>query len=557
MKNLFLLFILIISITSCRNDNDLSEDNSKNSTIELKTINPNFISQIQVDYEGAIVNTNNQNILSYGMLIGENENLTVDSNLGNQSKSYSIGDATYKGSFFDLVGNKKYFLRFYVKTENKTYYGNIVSFETKTHIKPTEQYIKLNTQQQVEDFGQHNYTYVFNLEISGSVEDLSPLSSIVKIGNSLQIQYTNKLKNLHGLDNLQLVGTDVLPNGHLQIYNNSKLESLSGLDNVIFTGRLYVGDNPLVQNLYGLGKLEQAWHSTYLTVPSFDGLPLNFKTGEFTSIGFQESSLGARKINCEAYDFTIKDAPNIISLKGFTVGNYQNTTSFTIENCKSLKSLEEIVFPNIYDDISIVNCENLESLKGIENLTKIDNLFLRNLPKLKKIEVLVNLIEIGHLGLDNVGLENFIGLNNVKSMDAFTITSCNNLINFNGLSSLKRIGDGIRYFEVSNCQNLQNFVGLENVVNFTRFNINNLPKLNNFVGVGNAKMLYTSISNCNLINSLQGLENVLSIGNVAIYQNQNLQNFCSIKNIVGNINSYYVTGNLLNPTKQEVISNCP
>lgn len=327
----------------------------------------------------------------------------------------------------------------------------------------------------------------------------------------------------------------------------------------MFTGRLYVGFNPLVNNLQGLGKLEQAWHSTFLTVPSFEGLPLNFRTEEFGSRGFQGTDLGNRTINCEAYDFTLIDAPNITLLKGFIIGNYQNPTSFTLQNCKSLKSLEGIVFPTSYDNISILDCENFESLKGFNNLAMVDWLSLKNLPKLKNLASLENVSQIERLYLSNVSISNFIGLNSVKTIDHFSVSSCNNLVNFEGLPSLTKIGDEISYFEVSSCQNLENFIGLEKVQHFTRFNIYSLPKLKNFDGIKQAKMPYISISNCNFINSLQGLENVFGVGNLAIYDNQNLQNFCAIKNVVGskNSNSYYVKNNLQNPTQQEIINNCP
>ena len=559
MKKIFILSLLLVLLISCRNNDVIIESEEIQNSIELKTNNPSFISQIQVDYEGEIVKINNEEIISYGMLIGKNENLTEDVNEGNQTREYANGDKIFSGSFYDLKGDKKYYLRFYVKTKSKIYYGNTVSFISKKHNSPNEQRIYLSTQQQVNDFGKNNYTYVYELNIGGSVEDLSPLTSLIKIGGNLNIEYTSKLTSLHGLENLQLIGTDQFPNGQLQIYKNTKLETLSGLDKLMFTGKLYVGYNPLVKNLQGLGNLEQAWHRTYLTVPSFDGLPLNFRTGEFTSIGFEGADLGNRTINCEAYDFALKDAPNITTLKGFIVGNYQNTTSFTLENCKKLKTLDGIVFPSKYDDILISNCENFESLKGFDNLT-IANLFtLKDLPKLKNLEGLSSLSQIERLYLSNVGINTFNGLNNVKTIDHLSVSSCNNLSNFVGLSSLTKIGDEISYFEVANCTNLEDFVGLEKVQHFTRFNIYSLPKLKNFDGIKEAKMPYITISNCNLINSLQGLERVFGVGNIAIYENNNLQNFCAIKNVVRNLNSnsYFIKENMNNPTQQELINSCP
>lgn len=561
MRNILFFLLSFFLATSCRND-EITEitDNIEvsESLLELKTHDPTFISQIQVDFEGEIIKTNGEQILYYGMLLDDNENLTVDSNQGHQTKTYTAGDKSFKSSFYDLTGNKKYFLRFYVKTDKKIHYGNIVTFTSAKHNAPTDSRIYLNTQQEVNEFGNKNYTYVFELNIGGDVEDLSPLSTIMKVGADLNIHYTSKLKNLKGLEGLKIVGTNVVPNGRLSVFENSKLETLSGLDNLIFAGKLYVGFNPLIMDLQGLGKLEQAYHSTFLTVPSFDGLALNFRTGEFESRGFRGTDLGNRTIHCEAYDFALKDAPNITTLKGFIVGNYQNTTSFTLQDCNSLKTLEGLVFPSTYDDISITNCKNLESLKGLDNLKTVDWLTLKFLPKLKNMEGLSSLTQIGRLYLENVGINSFNGLNKVNTIGHFSVSSCQNLTNFLGLPSLTQIGDSIAYFEVYNCINLENFIGLEKVQHFTRFNVGSLPKLKDFTGITKAKMPYISIRSCTLIDSLHGLEEVFGVGNLLVSDNPTLQNFCAIKNIVGNLNSnsYYVRNNLSNPTQQEIIDNC-
>lgn len=509
MKN-SLLLLLVVLIISCRNDNTINDDQAINPIqIELKTNNPSFISQIQVDFEGEIIKTNDEEIVYYGMLIGKNENLTIDLNEGNQTKEYTTGDRIFKGSFYDLTGDKKYYLKFYVKTKNKIYYGNTVNFISKKHTSPSEQRIYLNTQQQVDDFGKNNYTYVYELNIGGSVENLSPLTSIIKIGGNLNIEYTSKLTSLHGLENLQLIGTDQIPNGQLQIYNNTKLSTLSGLDKLMFTGKLYVGYNPLVKNLQGLGNLEQAWHRTYLTVPSFDGLPLNFRTGEFTSIGFEGTDLGNRSINCEAYDFTLRDAPNITNLKGFTIGNYQNTTVFTLENCKNLKTLEGINFStNKYDHIQIINCENMENLKGFENLITVNGFTVKNSPKLSSLNGLGNLSKIENaLYLDNVSITDLTELKKIQKIKTLNLLNCKNLLNLNGIK-----GSSIAYLE---------------------------------------------LARCNLIKSLEGFENINNLERIFIVYNNSLQNYCALKSSLASIIHFEIYGNFFNPTKQEIINNCP
>ena len=566
MRKIYCFFIIYYLFTSCRNEDALLNSLSTETTteteikkIDVKTHNPTFISQIQVDFLGEIIkNDTGQEILSYGMLLGDTINPTFYSNIGNQAKDYTNGDTIFSGSFFDLQGNKTYYLRFYVKTKTNIFYGESAAFISSKHKIPVENNIVLTTQQQVNDFGANDYTYVMNLTIGGSVSDLSPLSSLKKIGNTLEIKYTSNLTNLNGLQALQIIGTDVFPNGHVQILNNTNLQSLTGLDNLIFTGRLFVNSNPLLHDLQGLGKLTQVYHSTFLTVPSFDGLPLDFRTGEFESIGFLGTDLGNRKINCEAYYFTLKDAPNITTLNGFTIGNYQNTTALYIDNCNSLISLDQLILPNKYPEIFIFNCANFESFKGLENLIEVDVISVKNLPKLKNFQYLENITKLEGLGIENSGVNSFFGLQNVTWIESFKVKSSNSLLNFNGLSSLNKIGNSISYFDVYDCANLQNFTGLENVTHFTRFNISNLPQLNSFNGIGTAAMPYISIVNCNM-NSLQGLNNVFGVNNIGIYDNQNLQNFCAIKNVVGNVNgsNYYVNNNLQNPTNVEIINNCP
>jgi len=311
------------------------------------------------------------------------------------------------------------------------------------------------------------------------------------------------------LENLQLIGTDQFPNGQLQIYNNTKLSTLSGLDKLMFTGKLYVGYNPLVKNLQGLGNLEQAWHRTYLTVPSFDGLPLNFRTGEFTSIGFEGTDLGNRTINCEAYDFTLKDAPNITSLKGFTIGNYQNTTIFTLENCKNLRTLEGINFStNKYDHIQIINCENIENLKGFENINTINFFTVKNSPKLSSLNGLNNLRKVEYsFALENVSIPNLMELKNIQMIKSLHLLKCNNL--------------------------------------------------KNLTGVGNTSINYFELAGCNLINSLEGFENISNLERIFIVNNNSLQNYCALKSSLGSIIHFEIYGNLLNPTKLQIINNCP
>ncbi|WP_373517864.1 putative metal-binding motif-containing protein [Pricia sp.] len=136
--------------------------------------------------------------------------------------------------------------------------------------------VKLLTQQDVDDFGRHNYKTIYGKlqigtenEPNTSIVSLEPLRAlrVVRQENSVYIYSNHALKNLEGLNNLSsidhglyiddnillenlaelssliTVGTPP-PGEYLSITNNASLTALEGLQNLATVNNIIISDNP-------------------------------------------------------------------------------------------------------------------------------------------------------------------------------------------------------------------------------------------------------------------------------------------------------------------------
>lgn len=558
MKKKLWIFIAILTIFSCRQIDEIVNPVVK-SEIKIETLAATNINQIKAEIGGKILSTSDEKIISYGFLINDKEKVDIANNIGNQSFEYTSNSAL-NSAFYNLKDNTKYYIVFYVKTEKNIYYGNIVNFITPKHDSPPNLDYVISTQEELISFAQNHYTYVYNLTIQGTVNDLSPLKDLVKVGADFIIQNT-QLKNLKGLENITVTASDTT-GSTLQIINNPLLNSLQGLDNVIYAKILQIFGNPQLPNLQGLGSLNYVPRKTYLDIPSLEGLPIKFETSEFYLSNFQGENIGDRSILVNAYDFGISNCPNLTSLKGFTIQNLQNTTSINISFCNSLKNLNGIVMPEIYDKIEIQDCPNFEDFTGLNNITTINDMYISNLPNLKSFNGFQNLSKISsRLSISKCGLTNFVGFDKLESINDLQITDCNSLLNFTGFSSLKNIGSPQKngWLTVSNCANLKNLVGFENVNYFQRIILINLNSLENLHGLSVSQTKDFSLYNCQNFTNLDGIQKIISTTYLSLFNNPKLEYFCPIKNLIKNIdsNDFVLQNNLQNPTKDEIIANCP
>lgn len=580
MKKSLALILLILALFSCRQNDELIS-NQTNAQIKIETLPATNINQVKAEISGKISSVNEEKILSYGFFINDKEKVDLRNNIGQQDFSYT-GNLTLNSQYFNLEDKTKYYFVFYVKTEKEIIYGNVVNFTTLAHNAAPQSYVELSTQSQVEEFASHHYTFVSNLTIKNDVNDISSLKDLVNVGNQFSIT-NSKLKNLRGFESILLTGADST-GGKLTIADNQFLTSLEGLDHLEYATIFNIRNNPLLKNLTGLGSLSNVWREFALDVPSFQGMVKNFETGQFRSVNWKDSNLGDRTIKVSAYDFYITNAPNLNSMKGFIIGNLQNTLTFQLTNCPSLTNFEGIIVPYRYDYFILDNLPNLTSLKGLEAFKALNHLIIDGSPKIENMNGLNGLTEIGDLNLKNItSLKNFTGLENLKTIEyltvnncsftdfsglsnvtdvkhVFSVINCDNFTNFNELKNVKYFGhDGLGGFSVTDCDGITDLLGLNKLQYIGRLTIENNPNLTSLNGLASPVVEYLTVGNCNQLQTLSGFEKVDQVKySVHIYNNVKLDDFCPLKRSILNVASsnFTITGNLENPTKDLIIANC-
>ncbi|NJB82480.1 FISUMP domain-containing protein [Wenyingzhuangia aestuarii] len=125
--------------------------------------------------------------------------------------------------------------------------------------------LNLSTQTQVDQY--RDITEITgNLTITGSaINDLSPLSNLIKIGGYIDINSTF-LTNLEGLQNIQNIGL------HLYIRNNASIKNISSLKNITTIGYLYIFNNDSLSSLEGLNNIKTITTTSGLVITLNDAL---------------------------------------------------------------------------------------------------------------------------------------------------------------------------------------------------------------------------------------------------------------------------------------------
>jgi len=118
--------------------------------------------------------------------------------------------------------------------------------------------ITLETQQEVDDFGNDGYTsingnltigFLYGSTQSSNISSLDKLDALTFISGDLSIQNNPLLATLDGLENISSI------NGRLDIYRNV-LSNLNGLNNLTYLGgQLDINEETLLNNLNGLRNL--------------------------------------------------------------------------------------------------------------------------------------------------------------------------------------------------------------------------------------------------------------------------------------------------------------
>lgn len=298
--------------------------------------------------------------------------------------------------------------------------------------------IYLRTQDEVSEFGSHNYRRVRSIVICDSedsqITDLSPLNSLEVVDKNLTV------KGFHGkevrFDNLISVSTlDIL---------SASIESVMA-DKLSEVNNLYIG---YISEEQVFGQIDSLAHSSFPSVKKIKG---NFVL---------------RFINTDP-DFSIGGFENLESVDGDII------FSFPTKNYKTFSKLVKV------NNIQIGG--RVESLEGFENLKEITGLFCTDF--LSGVESLLPFCpeKVHSMSLRNNQQFNTLDFcKNLTEIYEFEISGASRLVDLKGLENLKRVENGI-YIKYTNIKNVDELSGLEFVGGTIKFNYN--TQLEDFSGL--------------------------------------------------------------------------
>jgi hypothetical protein len=185
-----------------------------------------------------------------------------------------------------------------------------------------------------------------NLRIqAGDIPNLSPLSTLTRVGGEIEIAENDALTNLTGLESLESIGDQ------LNINNNDGLETLDGLDSLATIGdRIYVTSNGALTSLSGLPSL-----TSTSTVQIYNNPAL--------------SSIGLSALE--------------------TVGSMTVQSNNSLPELGGLDSLTEANELHIYSNNSLATFTGLEPLRSLNSIHASDN------HSLTSVDVLYGLTSFG------------------------------------------------------------------------------------------------------------------------------------------------------------------
>lgn len=291
------------------------------------------------------------------------------------------------------------------------------------------------------------------VKISGSsITNLDSLR-ITKISGGLLINYTENLKNLSGLKELNSIGLE------LSLRSNKALESIIGLNKLKNIGRsLSIENNAKLLELTGLNSLESINGSVSISnnasLYSIYGLSNLISIGEdfaFYRNNKMKTLDGLQKLKSIGYDFQIFDNKSLKNIDALSNVDLIDDESFirisendSLESILGLSGIKESVGElKIYENPLLKNLNGLNGIDQANNdLTINSNSSLEDIQGLKNLKV-VN----GDLNIyDNSKLNTLSGLMNLKYLvGGLFIEKNSSLLSLNGL-------DSIEYYSIINGQ---------------------------------------------------------------------------------------------------------
>lgn len=528
---LSIICFLLLLLTACKKT-DLPVNNPTPPPVskvpEVVTNNIANLSRFLVTISAKIIDTGSSKITEHGFVL---DTLAMPDITKNWYKLPVTLDSinTFSLTLKDLPANKTYYLRTYAINSKGVGYGNQVQFNSFS-----ENYfngnITLHSQEEVIAFGANKYTRITGeLRIEGPVTDLSPLLGLSVVENGFFVLNT-QLVNFKGLDSLEYTGY-FLPN-NFRVEGNDQLVNFSGLSNLKITrGYFYVLKNNSLQNLDGLDSYYAAGAGD-LAIRECNKL---------------QNIDGLKKLEFVGGNVEIYDNPMLTNIRGLGKLNFIGfrlniVNNAALQNLDGLEKIESLPW-----GVEIANNSSLTEIQGLSNLNNVQDpdvqlgsIVINGNPLLKELTAFSKITSADYLYIQNSpSLTNLSGFNNIESVKiALKIENNPGLLNLGGLEKLTTLSN----LEIINNDALINLQGLNALSEISK----NPYSLNIF---GNKSL-----------QSLSGIEHLSVVtGTISISGNAVIADFCPIKPLLatGYFTSFMATGNLNNPSVDEIRTGCP
>jgi len=442
-----------------------------------------------------------------------------------------------------------------------------------------------------------------------ALTDISGLSGLDSVKGQFSMDGCRNLTNLNGLSHLSYVGgnftlwgngfTDINGLIHLQtivgdlnIGYNFRLPNLSGLDGVsAFDGSVRIISNDILTNIDPLSNLSGVVDLEINNNDALTFLPFDNLTSVGGNLTIIDNSVlpnldGFSVLNTIGGDLEITGNNALVNAFGTYPHNITVGGSLRIKLNNSLGFIEGLTFlPSLGGDLEISGNASLSNIQELENIGSVggkilisnnsvlpfisfsdltvvgDSIHIFNNPLLTDIFISQLPSVPGNFTIQNNATLVGIDATNLSSIGRFlNVISNNNLANLNQLANLTTVGG----LNIGGNIHLTNISALSHLTTVPdSLIIENNPALPNLNGLLNIQSVGEdlSITNNDAISNLDGLSHLNSVGgNLYILNNNALSEFCRLNLLIsgnGLAGHYNVSGNAVNPTKQQIIDSGP
>lgn len=336
----------------------------------------------------------------------------------------------------------------------------------------------LYSQTEVDDFvaDYGHCAHLYELLISGNVNDLSGLSNVNSIGNRLMIFETTSLSSLNGLQNIDSI------HWLLSIRENVALNNLTGLDGLETAQTIRIEGNNDLQNLIGLGALNNLYNNL-----------------EFRDNSNLSSLQGLNSLTISPSFITIENNSALNNLS--TLSSLNSTvTNLIIHNNDAIVNLDWLNGTNIGGSISIIGNDGLLDITGMSHLNShLGNLTISANSSLNSLQGIENLTSINQLIISDMFLPDLAHLNHLTVQESLTLNSISGISDLSGPIDLNPLGN----IEIANNPDLLSLSGflseIEHITgNLTIVGNNELIDISNLGGFQTISGTFQLSDNTNL-----------------------------------------------------------